>query len=232
MNSCCCTSALNCGDVSPPETLDAAAMQQLRPRRTQACRPAATARTSRARPRRRVATDVQNTARIFPTIAYTPARGGGALVAFPRRALSDHMTLPFSPGTHVVAARTLYAHHGIYLGNGRVVHYAGLCNGWQSGPVEEVSLEQFANGERVLAIKHSSRSFSNSEVVARARSRLGENMYHILRNNCEHFCEWCVTGHKRSWQVHKWMSLPRRLLRAVFRRVVDAGASASTRTRS
>ena len=127
------------------------------------------------------------------------------------------MNDPFAPGTHVVADRALYMHHGIYVGNGRVVHYAGLCNGWQSGPVEEVSLERFADGERVLAFAHSSRPFSDAEVVARARSRLGEDMYHLLRNNCEHFCEWCVAGRKRSRQVHKWMSLPGRLLRTVFR---------------
>ena len=128
----------------------------------------------------------------------------------------------FTPGTHVATDRILYAHHGIYVGSGRVVHYAGLCNGWQSGPVEEVSLEQFANGERVFAFAHSSRSFSSAEIVARARSRLGEDMYHILRNNCEHFCEWCVTGRKRSRQVHEWMSLPGRLLRTVFLWGVDA----------
>jgi hypothetical protein len=147
---------------------------------------------------------------------------GSAPVAFLRRALSVQVNEPFTPGTHVVTDRALYAHHGIYVGKGRVVHYAGLCNGLQSGPVEEVSLEQFANGERVLGFAHSSRFFSNAEIVARARSRLGENMYHILRNNCEHFCEWCVTGRKRSRQIHKWMSLPSRLLRTVFRWGADA----------
>ena len=128
-----------------------------------------------------------------------------------------HMNASFTPGTHVVTDRILYAHHGIYVGNGRVVHYAGLSSGWQSGPVEEVSLERFANGEGVVAFAHSSRPFSNTEIVARARSRVGENMYHVLRNNCEHFCEWCVTGRRRSWQVRRWLSLPSRLLRTVFR---------------
>ena len=142
---------------------------------------------------------------------------GSAPVAFLRRALSVQVNEPFTPGTHVVTDRALYAHHGIYVGKGRVVHYAGLCNGLQSGPVEEVSLKQFANGERVLAFAHSSRFFSNAGIVARARSRLGENMYHILRNNCEHFCEWCVTGRKRSRQVQKWISFPSRLLCTVFR---------------
>ncbi len=130
--------------------------------------------------------------------------------------MSMRLSAVLTPGTHVVTDRFLYAHHGIYVGHGRVVHYAGLCNGWQSGPVEEVSLEQFANGERVSAFAHSSRSFSNPEIVARARSRIGEDMYHILRNNCEHFCEWCVTGRKRSRQVRQWMSSPNRLLHRVF----------------
>jgi len=131
------------------------------------------------------------------------------------------MNAPFPPGTHLVSDRILYAHHGIYVGDGRVVHYAGLANGWESGPVEEVSLEQFANGERVFASAHSSRSFSAAEIVARARSRLGENMYSLFRNNCEHFSQWCVTGRRRSRQVSIWMSLPARLLRAVFRWWVD-----------
>lgn len=39
------------------------------------------------------------------------------------------------------------------------------------------------------------------EVARRARSRLGENRYNLLTNNCEHFCEWCVRGEHRSYQV-------------------------------
>lgn len=149
--------------------------------------------------------------------ATTRAKACTALAGFLRRALSMQMDASFTPGTHLVTDRILYAHHGIYVGHGRVVHYAGLGNGWESGPVEEVSLKQFANGERVFGLAHTSPSFSNAEIVVRARSRLGENMYHILRNNCEHFCEWCVTGRKRSLQVRKWMSLPSKLLRTVFR---------------
>jgi len=44
------------------------------------------------------------------------------------------------------------------------------------------------------------------EVVRRARSRLGEDRYHVLRNNCEHFCEWCVRGQNRSYQVDALVS--------------------------
>jgi Lecithin retinol acyltransferase len=34
---------------------------------------------------------------------------------------------------HLVTPRTLYNHHGIYVGNGRVIHYAGLAHGLRRG---------------------------------------------------------------------------------------------------
>ena len=34
-----------------------------------------------------------------------------------------------------------------------------------------------------------------------ARLRLGENRYHLLTNNCEHFCEWFIRGEHRGHQV-------------------------------
>jgi hypothetical protein len=43
--------------------------------------------------------------------------------------------------------------------------------------------------------------FDQDEVVRRARLRLGEDRYSVLTNNCEHFCEWCVRGEHRSYQV-------------------------------
>jgi len=47
--------------------------------------------------------------------------------------------------------------------------------------------------------------FSAKEVVRRARSRLGEDRYRLLTNNCEHFCEWCLHGQDRSYQVETWL---------------------------
>jgi hypothetical protein len=37
--------------------------------------------------------------------------------------------------------------------------------------------------------------------VRRAMSRLGEQNYNLLFNNCEHFATWCKTGRHRSVQV-------------------------------
>ena len=103
---------------------------------------------------------------------------------------------------HLVTPRALYSHHGIYVGQGRVIHYAGLANGFRSGPVEEISLQQFAYGRRVW-IRQDARRFDRSEVVQRARSRLGERCYRILTNNCEHFCVWALRDEYFSEQVER-----------------------------
>jgi len=83
---------------------------------------------------------------------------------------------------HFVTARTLYSHNGIYVGNGRVIHYAGPSHGLRRGPVEDVSLEYFARG-RGIRVRHDRPRFDRREVVARARWRLGDRSYRIVTNN-------------------------------------------------
>jgi hypothetical protein len=136
--------------------------------------------------------------------AGTPSMNGEAAVT----------ALPIA--AHVVTCRTGYIHHGIYVGHGRVVHYRGLVHGWRAGPVEEVSLEEFARG-RPIAVRPHATAFDRDVVIARARSRIGENAYRILSNNCEHFCEWCLHGRNRSLQVEVWRERPRRAVSALFR---------------
>jgi Lecithin retinol acyltransferase len=104
-------------------------------------------------------------------------------------------------GAHMVSPRRGYTHHGIYVGGGRVVQYGGLCRGLRRGPVEEVVVSQFAQGRSIYVRLADSRRFGSEEVVRRARSRLGENSYNVITNNCEHFCEWCVHGEHQSYQV-------------------------------
>jgi len=41
--------------------------------------------------------------------------------------------------------------------------------------------------------------------LRRAMSRLGEQNYNLLFNNCEHFAHWCKTGRHRSEQVENWL---------------------------
>jgi hypothetical protein len=106
---------------------------------------------------------------------------------------------------HLITVRRGYTHHGLYVGRGRIVHYAGLVRGLRGGAVEEVSLEQFARGHAIGVRTDSTPRFEREDVVRRARSRLGEDRYHVLRNNCEHFCEWCLSGVSRSSQVESML---------------------------
>lgn len=46
-------------------------------------------------------------------------------------------------GDHLVSSRIFYAHHGIYLGEGKVIHYAGWANGLRAGKIEITSLADF-----------------------------------------------------------------------------------------
>ncbi|HPO15436.1 MAG TPA: lecithin retinol acyltransferase family protein [Candidatus Hydrogenedentes bacterium] len=45
--------------------------------------------------------------------------------------------------------------------------------------------------------------FSPEETVQRAYSRLGEQNYSLMFNNCEHFAVWCKTGLNKSYQIKK-----------------------------
>ncbi len=45
------------------------------------------------------------------------------------------------------------------------------------------------------------RVYSAHETVERAKSRVGEDEYSLIFNNCEHFALWCKTGLRESSQV-------------------------------
>jgi hypothetical protein len=123
--------------------------------------------------------------------------------------------------SHLVTPRALYTHHGIYVGDGRVVHYAGLAHRLRRRPVEQISLEHFAHG-RTIWIRDDQRRFGSGEAVERARSRLGESRYRILTNNCEHFCAWVLRDECRSDQVERLCAAPRVIrcaIRAWYQRI-------------
>jgi len=104
-------------------------------------------------------------------------------------------------GSHLKTPRTGYTHHGIYVGNEKVVHYAGLADGLSSAPVEETTFKKFLNGNSYSIVYHPNAKYSNEEIVQRAYSRIGENNYNLIGNNCEHFANWCIDGVSNSQQV-------------------------------
>ncbi|MGL6242288.1 lecithin retinol acyltransferase family protein [Pseudomonas sp.] len=117
-------------------------------------------------------------------------------------------TLPV--GAHLMSPRRFYMHHGIYLGGGNVAHYSGFSSSFRPGPIEVIDLERFANGKTVWMYPQQC-EYASHEIANRARSRVGENQYRILSNNCEHFCSWCISGKSYSAQVDAYLRCPRSL---------------------
>jgi hypothetical protein len=145
-------------------------------------------------------------------------QGGVDLHPVPRiSARVDAESEQLLPGSHLVIRCRGYAHHGIYLGAGRVMHYAGRIK-YAQGLVEEISLVEFSEGRAFRTEILQSGRFDGNEIVRRARSRLGERRYDLLKNNCEHFCNWCRLGENRSLQVES-LTAPVRLLRSALLRL-------------
>ncbi len=98
-------------------------------------------------------------------------------------------------GDHIYFNYGGYSHHGIDCGDGTVIHYTK-----NQGNISRVSWDLFASGKIVFV-----REYGNCDlpdvVIQRAESRLGENIYDLFGNNCEHFATWCKTGIHASEQV-------------------------------
>lgn len=97
----------------------------------------------------------------------------------------------------------LYKHYGIDCGDGTVIHYRK-----PSEIIEQTSLETFDRGNLVYAVEHLDGFYFVADVVVeRAKSRLGENEYNLIFNNCEHFAWWCKTGISHSQQIRDFLPI-------------------------
>ena len=122
-----------------------------------------------------------------------------------------------------------YEHYGIYIGNERVIHYAGEGSDFlRPISIHEASFSEFMKDggeffylhfQEKLPIKiyrseklysgyslpfaniNKYKIYSPEETVLRARKRIGEKEYNFVTKNCEHFALWCKTGVEESTQV-------------------------------
>jgi len=109
------------------------------------------------------------------------------------------------------AGFSTYQHYGVYIGNGKVIHFApfdGQEISFENGIIHETTLENFLNGRALQIDANIERKFSEQEIIQRARSRIDEKDYDLFFNNCEHFTRWCITGESVSYQV---LNFPERL---------------------
>lgn len=105
-------------------------------------------------------------------------------------------------GDHVVTQRFGYTHHGLCVGDDQIIHYAGLGDGMSKGDICLSTLNEFTKGNNFWTKEHIIRTYSREDSVKRAFTRIGENWYDPLINNCEHFVTWCITGFHSSEQVN------------------------------
>ena len=105
-------------------------------------------------------------------------------------AAADHLRVPRQHG--------LFLHHGIDLGDGSVAHYL------EGREILRSPLAEFSRGQEVSVVSHDQASPAGV-TLRRAMSRIGEQNYNLLFNNCEHFANWCKTGRHRSGQVEDWL---------------------------
>jgi len=61
-------------------------------------------------------------------------------------------------------------------------------------------MREFLNGGKPEVVRYA-KCLPPDEVVERAMSRIGEEEYDLVFNNCEHFARWCKTGDRKSEQV-------------------------------
>ena len=101
-------------------------------------------------------------------------------------ATADHLQVPRQHG--------LFNHHGIDLGDGTVAHYL------EGREILRSSTDDFSQGQPLTVIAHADAS-PTRVTLQRAMSRIGEQNYNLLFNNCEHFATWCKTGRHRSGQI-------------------------------
>lgn len=119
-------------------------------------------------------------------------------------------------GAHLVSERAGYTHHGIYAGEGLVIHYGGFDHSTTRRAIEYVPLHGFAAGRTIRVRAEPDAVHAGAAVVERAKSRLGEDRYRLMTNNCEHFCTWCLLGVGRSEQVRRCLRNPWRGLKTLL----------------
>ena len=115
-----------------------------------------------------------------------------------------HIGIDLILGDHIYVRRRglLYSHHGIYAGDGMVIHFKGTDKEKRNPVVVVTDMDNFLRSGK-LKRRNYKRRLPPSETLRIAREHLSKKGYSLTFNNCEHFATYCATGKKKSAQVRK-----------------------------
>jgi len=114
------------------------------------------------------------------------------------------------PADHIKTPRAggVYTHHGIYISDKEVIHFASEDSDNLLGTGNEIintDLSVFLKGGELFVREYSAEEktelWSDSTIITYARSCIGDDGYNLVFNNCEHFCNECTFGEHKSKQV-------------------------------
>lgn len=116
-------------------------------------------------------------------------------------------------GDHIRVKRMhgIYTHHGIYVSDNEVIHFTGTDDDSimdsSKNKVISSDLNFFLKGGELEVKEYTDEEFQDlyapDQIVAYARSCLGDGDYNVIFNNCEHFANVCTLGRFRSHQVER-----------------------------
>lgn len=104
----------------------------------------------------------------------------------------------------------IYSHHGIYMGDGTVIHFTELFKEQGKNKILRTSLSDFARRRRVEVVEYEGFHFHRDITMYLAEKSIGRKGFGLFRNNCEHFASWCKTGvleSKQSKAVANWTTV-------------------------
>ena len=112
-------------------------------------------------------------------------------------------------GDHIRVKRDLYYHHGIYVGDGNVIHYCGPDGDSIEPPenvfVSKTTIEFFSQGGIVetasLNLFEMLFARSRKARVKKANELIGTGNYNFLHNNCETLANKCCYRKTLSSQI-------------------------------
>ena len=87
--------------------------------------------------------------------------------------------LMFLPGDIIKAFRGIYFHFGVYVGEGKVVHFCSTGGNEldpNSADIVETSFSRFSKGDWVCVDKLEEPLYDREEIVRRARSEIGTKL--------------------------------------------------------